>query len=259
MIMQLVDTHCHLESSLYRGHLDDIIAGAKKAGISALITSSIEPGQWEQSLSLAEKYDIVHCSLGIHPWYIREQDIPALDSLGDMAHRRGAVAVGEIGLDSNVDRPDFNLQRRVFEQQLAIAKEIDLPVIIHCRGAFNELLVAIKRTGLPERGGTVHSFSGSAEIAEELMKYGLSFSLGGILTYRNSRKREKMMGVIYPDHFLLETDSPDIPPIEAKGSLHVPANILYNLKAAAEILCRPEEEVARQTTKNAARIFNLSL
>jgi len=257
--MVLVDTHCHLESSLYTGQLDSIITDAKHAGIVALITSSIEPGQWEQSLRLAEKYDIVHCSLGIHPWYIHEKDIPALDTLGDMAQRRGAIAVGEIGLDSKVSRPDFNLQRRVFEQQLAIAKEINLPVIIHCRGAFNELLSSLKRTGIPERGGTVHSFSGSAEIAEELMKYGLSFSLGGILTYRNSRKREKMMRVIYPDHFLLETDSPDIPPVEVKGSLHVPSNILYNLKAAGEILCRPEEEVARDTTDNAVRIFNVPL
>lgn len=256
--MTLVDTHCHLESDLYRGKLDTIIADAKHAGVGALITSSIEPGQWEQSLSLAEKYDIVHCSLGIHPWYIREQDIPALDILGEMT-KRGAVAVGEIGLDSKVSHPPFTLQVGVFERQLAIAKEINLPVIIHCRGAFNELLASIKRIGLPERGGTLHSFSGSAEIAEEFMKYGLSFSLGGILTYRNSRKREKTMRVIYPDHFLLETDSPDIPPVEAKGSLHVPSNILYNLKAAAEILCRTEEEVSRHTTENAVRIFNLSL
>ena len=97
------------------------------------------------------------------------------------------------------------------------------------------------------------------EIADELVKLGISFSMGGVLTYRNSRKRSEVVKRIYPDHFMLETDSPDIPPVEARGGLHVPANIIHNLKAASEILGVSEEKVAERTTENASRMFNLGL
>ena len=107
------------------------------------------------------------------------------------------------------------------------------------------------------RGGIVHNFNGSAELAEDLIRHGLSFSLGGILTYRDSKKRALMLKKIWPDHFLLETDSPDIPPSEKKGEVNEPANIQYNLRAASEILGVPEEIIAEKTTENAKRIFGV--
>ncbi len=256
--MRLVDAHCHLESELYDGRLDSIIDDARAAGLAAMITSSITPGMWDLSLSLAERYDIVYASTGIHPWYIRDGDIGRIEGLAGTAGR-GAVAVGEIGLDRKVESPPFDLQVKIFEAQLSVAKEIGLPVIIHCRGAFNDLAVSLKKIGVPSRGGIVHSFTGSAEVAAELMKLGLSFSLGGILTYRNSAKRVEMLKTIYPSRFLLETDCPDIPPVEMKNSLHVPANIIYNLRAASELLHESEEKIAEKTTENAVRIFNLPL
>jgi len=256
--MRLVDAHCHLESELYDGRLDSIIEDARVAGLAAMITSSITPAMWDLSLALADRYDVVYASTGIHPWYIRDGDMGRIEGLADTAGR-GAVAIGEIGLDRKVESPPFDLQVKIFEAQLATAKEIDLPVIIHCRGAFNELILSLKKIGVPSRGGTVHSFAGSAEIAIDLMRLGMSFSLGGILTYRNSAKRVEMLKKIYPSHFLLETDCPDIPPVEIKNSLHVPANIVYNLRAASELLHESEEKIAEKTTENAVRIFNLPL
>jgi TatD DNase family protein len=138
------------------------------------------------------------------------------------------------------------------------AVDTDLPVIIHCRGAFNELIESLNRTGVPARGGIIHAFSGSREIAESLIKKGLSFSIGGTLTYKLSRKRSEVMNLIYPNHFLLETDSPDIPPVGTEKP-NVPANILLNLKAASEITGMPEEEIAENTTENAKRIFGLDI
>ena len=256
--MRIVDVHCHLESSLYKGKLDGIIEDARRAGIVKLITSSITPGEWGLSRAIAEQYDCVEYSLGIHPWYVRDSDFAAVDSLPEAA-MSGAVAIGETGLDKKVDRPPFDIQLRIFTRQVIIARQLDLPLIIHCRGAYYELITCLKQAGVPRAGGVVHSFSGSLEIAEDLIKLGISFSMGGVLTYRNSKKRNEVVRRIYPDHFMLETDSPDIPPVEAKDNLHVPANIIWNLRAASEILSVPEEKIAEKTTQNASRIFKLDV
>ena len=252
--MKLVDAHCHLENEEFAGILETVLADARGAGIVKLITASIIPEQWAVSQSLAESFSEVEFALGVHPWYLKPEYVPALDGLY-RAREKGAVAIGEIGLDRKLDTIPWELQQTFFEVQLRIAKEIDLPVVIHCRGAFDDLTHFIKKVGLPARGGILHSFSGSAELARQLGSYGLSFSLGGSLTYRNSRKKREVLKTIYPDRLLLETDSPDIPPVERKGRPNVPANILYNLRAAAEILEEPEERVAECTTRNAQRIF----
>lgn len=256
--MRLVDAHCHLESEHYRHDLDVVMERARGAGIVKLITASITPGQWPLSRELAGRYPEVEFAMGIHPWYIREAyhaDVPALAE----AKALGAVAIGEIGLDRKSEVVGFDIQTDFFEQQLAVAREINLPVVIHCRGAFNELILSLKRIGAPEAGGIIHSFSGSPELADELMRFGLSFSMGGTLTFRNSRKRASVLKRIYPGHFLLETDSPDIPPVQKQGEVNYPHYITFNLEAAAEITGDPAETVAENTTRNATRIFNLKI
>lgn len=256
--MRIVDAHCHLESGHFSRDLDGIMELARGAGIVKLITASIEPGQWPQSRELARRYPEIEFAMGIHPWYIRKEysgDIPALAG----AKALGAAAIGEIGLDRKSEIVPFDLQTVFFEQQLAIARETGLPVVIHCRGAFNELLLSLKRVGPPGAGGIVHSFSGSPELAEDLMRYGLSFSMGGTLTFHNSKKRAAVLKKIYPGHFLLETDSPDIPPVQKHGEINYPHYITYNLQAAAEITGESIEAIAEQTTRNAARIFSLKL
>ena len=142
--------------------------------------------------------------------------------------------------------------------QLQYAVETNTPVIIHCRGAFNELIESLNRIGVPRRGGIIHAYSGSIELTEILIKKGLSFSMGGTLTYKNSKKRSDVLKRIYPDCFLLETDSPDIPPVNTLKP-NVPSNILHNLKAASDILGIPEETIADTTTSNAIKIFRLSI
>ena len=255
--MKLVDVHCHLESREFSEILDSVISDAVQAGLVKLITSSITVDQWEQSRALAGKYREVEFTTGVHPWYVSEKDLNVYDRLEE-AGNTGAVAIGEIGLDRKVASPVFDLQLAVFEEQMRFAVNKNLPVVIHCRGAFNELAIALKKTGTPSAGGIIHSFSGSLQIAEEMIEMGLSFSMGGILTYRNSRKRAEVLKKIYPHNFLLETDSPDIPPVGVEKP-NVPSNILLNLEAAGEILGVRIEEIAEKTTENAARIFRLRI
>jgi TatD DNase family protein len=256
--MRLVDAHCHLASEEFEGRLDEVLDDARNAGIVAMISSATRPGDWPRSRMMAGQHSDVFFTLGIHPWFVTPHDTEAVRQLHE-APTLGACAIGEIGLDTKIETPSIDLQICVFELQLVAAREAGLPVVVHCRGAFDALLRSVKAIGLPSRGGVIHAYSGSAELADEFIKLGFSFSMGRSLTYRNSRKREEVLRRIYPDHFLLETDSPDMPPVEAGDSVNVPANIRYNLRAAAEVLGLPEEEVAETTTRNAVRVFNLPL
>ena len=255
--MQLVDCHCHLESPELLQNIDAVIAQAAASGIVKLITSSVSSDEWSISRSLSERFEQVEYSAGVHPWYVTEKDLSVMELLHSET-KKGMIAVGEIGLDKKITSPVFDLQYKVFEKQLRFAVDCNLPVIIHCRGAFNELVDCINSTGVPKRGGIVHAFSGSVEIAETLIQKGLSFSMGGTLTYRNSKKRSDVLHRIYPEHFMLETDSPDIPPAGAEKP-NMPHNIRLFLAAASEILGISEEKIAESTTLNASRIFGLNL
>ncbi|HUW60410.1 MAG TPA: TatD family hydrolase [Candidatus Bathyarchaeia archaeon] len=256
--MRLIDVHCHLESDEYPAGPGPEIEAARLAGVVKLVTASIVPTQWDLSLDLAARFAEVECALGIHPWYIKPEHEPDLARLQSAA-QRGAAAIGEIGLDRRVTEPPMEVQRRFFDAQLIVAKQLDLPVVVHCRAAFNELLDSLRRIGAPQTGGIVHNFSGSSELARDLERFGLVFSFGGVLTYRNSVKKRELIRQIYPEAFVLETDSPDIPPREAPGRPNRPANIIYNLRAAAELLGESEEQVAQATTEVAARIFKLTV
>ncbi len=256
--MKLVDVHCHLESAHFENRLDRVLADARKVGIAAFITCSIDPAQWDITLGIASQHSDVFSALGIHPWYIRPEYRADLTQLVSRCADK-TVAIGEIGIDKKNETTPFELQMEFFEAQMDIARQVGLPVIVHCRGAFNELILFMKRFGNLPAGGIIHSFSGSAEIARDLSRFGFSFSMGGILTYRNSARRTEALKSIYPDRFLLETDSPDIPPVHLRGEPNVPANIVHNLRAAAEILGRDISEVAERTSANAAAVFSLKL
>ena len=151
--MQLVDAHCHLESDRFGRPLTEVLQEAAAVGVVKLVTASATPEDWEGCRSLAAMHPAIEFALGIHPWYVKPEHQEALEPLR-AAGSGGAKAIGEIGLDSKVGSPSMALQTALFRAQLEIARELDLPVVVHCRGAFNELLDIVKRTGLPGRGGT---------------------------------------------------------------------------------------------------------
>jgi TatD DNase family protein len=256
--MRLIDVHCHLESDEYPAGPGPEIEAARRAGVVKLVTACIIPAQWDLSLDLSARFPEVECALGIHPWYIKPEHEPDLDRLPSAA-QEGAAAIGEIGLDRRVAEPPMEVQRHFFDAQLIVAKQLDLPVVVHCRAAFNELLDSLRRIGAPRAGGIVHNFSGSVEVARDLERFGFVFSFGGVLTYRNSAKKGGLIREIYPNALVLETDSPDIPPREAPDRPNRPANIVYNLRAAAELLGENEENVAQATTEVAARVLKLTV
>ncbi|MEW6527970.1 MAG: TatD family hydrolase [Spirochaetota bacterium] len=255
--MQLVDVHCHLESDHFAGMLDTIVEKAKRVGVVALITCAIVPEQWELSQTISKNYKEVYFSLGVHPWYIEESFYDELKKLTDIKDDK-YCAIGEIGLDAKTNI-DMQLQKEFFEDQLSIANELGKPVIVHCRSAFNELVASVKRVGTLKAGGVIHSYSGNVEITKQLIPFGFYFSFGGAITFRNSKKKVEVLKYIYPDYVLLETDSPDIPPVGKNGEINVPENIIYVVRAMSELIEKPEEEIAMVTTNNAKKLFNLKI
>ncbi|HOV32379.1 MAG TPA: TatD family hydrolase [Candidatus Hydrogenedens sp.] len=254
--MEIIDVHCHLEADEFSSDLEEVIRHAKDAGIIKMITSSIYPQQWEQSLQLSQKYPEIECTWGVHPWYIKEDYFCELNKL--ISDSTGKiVAIGEIGLDLKVENPHFELQEKFFIRQLEIAKEINLPVVVHCRGAFSQLVGIVKKIGMPKRGGIIHAFKGSVEIVEQLIPLGFYFSFGCGIIFRQSSKREKVLEKIYPERILVETDSPDIPPPGQTDMRNVPSNIILVLNALSKYLKCPENEIADNATKNAKKVFNL--
>ncbi len=270
--MNIADAHCHLESEEFEGRLDGVLAEARNTGVTQIVTAAVRPEEWAKSKAIASAtlgaptcFDgtlagrdagapRISFAWGIHPWYAAEHHFSDLERLATAA-REGAVAIGEIGLDRKIESPAFGLQQRLFEAQLEVACDINLPVVMHCRGAFNELVESLRRVGVPKAGGMIHAFSGSVEMAEICLGLGLVFSMGASLSYKPSKKRLQVLGRIYPDAFLIETDSPDMPPAQAPDKPNVPANIRYNLAGVAAMLGRTEEEVAEVSMRNAGRLF----
>jgi TatD DNase family protein len=250
----LSDAHCHLQSKHFDGGRDEVIARAETAGVVHMLNCATEPSDWGACRVLSKEHSSCLFALGIHPWYIPDQ---ALEFLARLALNdfSGAKAVGEIGLDKR-SGSDIGKQTAVFRKQFEIAHELDLPAVLHCVSAFQEIIAELKRCPL-RKGALIHNYNGSAELAKDLMKHNIYFSMGGTLTYRDSQKRAEALKAIYPERFLLETDSPDIPPAEKRGTVNEPSNIIYNLKAAAEILSISEEEIAEQTYLNFKRLFNI--
>lgn len=256
--MRLVDAHCHLVCPEFAGREAEVIAEARENGIARLISNAVRPADWDANLSLAAVHPEVAFAWGVHPWFVAECHTNALGRLGE-APGAGACAIGEIGLDAKVETPDFGLQIEFFEQQLKLANEVNLPIVVHCRGAFGPLLGSLHHVGAPRAGGIVHAYSGSLQDAEKLRELGFSFSMGRSLTYRNSKKRAALVTSLYPDALLLETDSPDMPPVEVEEKVNRPANLRYVLRAAAETLGVSAEEVAAVTARNASALFKLGL
>ncbi len=248
--MELIDVHCHLEDPVFDEDREAVVREAEEAGILSMITASTRPEEWPRSREIAHAFSSVLYAVGVHPWFAAS-DIP-LDEITPFLE--GAVAIGEIGLDSRTERTGMDLQVPLFEALLEVAREEELPVVVHCLHAFDDLIHSLKRVGPLPAGGIIHSFNGSRELARQLITRGFSFSLGAILTKKSGNRRREMMEYIYPDHFLLESDSPAMPPSGVPGR-NRPAFMIKNLEAAAHGLKCDAEEVAAAATANARRIF----
>lgn len=251
--MRLIDTHVHLDFEFPVGDLSVVLSRARAAGVEACVLPAYDRGGWDAVAAAARDHADVFPAFGLHPWRAGEPFDPA--ELRARLLDAGAVAVGEIGLDAKVPDVDPERQRRVFREQLAVARDLDLPVLLHCRGAFDALLADLAEAG-PTRG-VVHAFSRGPELARRCLDLGLHLGLGGAVTRPRAERARRTAAMAPLDRIVLETDAPDLDLDGVPEGHNEPANVARVAEALAGIRGASPEEIAAATTRNARELFRL--
>lgn len=269
--MELVDTHCHLNFSSYDSDRAQVLERARAAGISRIIVPAIDLDSCQQALKLTASYQNIFASVGIHPNSSADFEDSTLERLRKLASNAKVVAVGEIGLDYHRDKSPKTRQWRAFESQLALASELELPVIIHNRegrvdtapSASNDLMAMLEEwapgapASLHGRPGVLHSFSASAEIAERALALGFYLGFTGPVTYKKADELRDIARRTPINRILVETDGPFLAPQQRRGKRNEPAYLQFINQKLAELHRVTPAEMARRTTCNAERLFTL--
>ena len=259
-MLQLFDTHCHLDFAHFDPDRPELIGACTAAGINGIVVPGTEPNQWPGCRRLADDFPSLYFAVGIHPWWVAktglQHDISdAFDRVLLTSPHRALVAIGECGLDGSIAIP-LDVQQRVLELQLAFAKEHCLPVILHSHRAHNEMIRLLKRYKL-ERGGVVHGFSGSVDLARTYWQMGFYLGVGGVITYERAKKTRETVAAMPLSSVLLESDAPDMPLSGCQGQRNTPLAIIEVAKVLARLRGQTVDEVAAQTTQNAKTLFAL--
>jgi len=248
----LIDTHCHPYLPPLDAATADVLANARCAGVSAFIVPAYDTVSWSHVSQLSETHPDLHPAYGLHPWQAA-QPLDLADLTIRLRHPR-TVAVGEIGLDTKIDVP-LDFQIRVFRDQLSLARELDLPVILHNRGAFDEMADILARDGLVR--GVLHAFSRSLDVARPFLDLGLSFGFGGSITRPTARRPRRAAADLPLDRILLETDAPSIGLQDVPAGSSEPRHVVDVALAIAGIRGLSLDTIAAQTTRNARELFDL--
>jgi len=254
----LIDTHAHLDDRRFNRDRDRVIERAKKEGITTIIHIGFDKESSLNACSMAEKYEDIYAAVGVHPHDAKDASDDVLELIYNLAKtKKKVVAVGEIGLDYYRDLSPRDVQKRVFSHQIALAKELDLPIVVHDRDAHGDVLKILKEERAGRVGGILHCFSGSREMAEECIKMGFYISFAGPITYSNARRLVEVARYVPLDRFLIETDCPYLTPEPYRGKRNEPAYVKLVAQKAAEIKGITFEELAKITTANAKEVFRI--
>ncbi len=251
----LVDSHCHLDAEEFDRDRSAVLARARAAGVNRQIVPAVNAAGWEKLRALCAAEPGLHPAYGLHPMFLAEHHPEHLTALRDWIDRERPAAIGECGLDFFVEGLDTSEQSRYFEGQLRLARDFELPVIVHARRAVDAVLAAIRRFG-PLRG-VVHSFSGSAEQARRLYEHGFLVGLGGPVTYERANRLRTLAAQLPIESLLLETDAPDQPDASIRGQRNEPARLTTICATIATLRGIDPDMLAQATTANAERLFGL--
>lgn len=253
----MIDSHCHLDAPEFEDDRLAALARARAIGVDGLVVPAVARAGWAALAELAASQADVHPAYGLHPMFLDQHQPGDLQALEAWLDRHRAVAVGEAGLDGYVPELDMDQQRHYFEGQLRIARERQLPVILHARRAHEEVLHTVRRYA-PLRG-VIHSYAGSAEQARQFIAAGFLLGFGGPITYPRARRLRQLVSQLPIESLLLETDAPDQPLHGHQGERNEPGRLAEVLNCAAALRgCEPDW-LAVQTAANARGLFGLSL
>lgn len=253
----LVDSHSHFDAPEFDGDRDAALARARAAGVTRQVVPAVAASSWPKLREVCAQDAGLFAAYGLHPMYLSEHRPAHLEDLRTWIEREKPVAVGECGLDFFVEGLDAETQQQYFDGQLRLAREFDLPVIVHARRAVDAVIASIRRIG--GLRGVVHSFSGSSEQARQLWQLGFLIGLGGPVTYERANRLRTLARTMPLDHLLLETDAPDQPDAGIRGQRNEPARLPVVRDVIADLRGVAPEDIAAATTRNAERLFNLPL
>ncbi|MGC7846491.1 TatD family hydrolase [Desulforudis sp. 1088] len=250
----LVDTHCHLDDASFAGDLDEVISRARQAGVAGLVTIGSDMASSRKAVEIAEAYPGIRAAVGVHPHDAARAGKDYLDELRTLAAHPKIVAIGEIGLDYHYDHSPRGIQREVFRAQLLLARELGLPVVVHCREAEEDTLAILKEAPGP---GVMHCFTGNWIWAEAFLGLGCYISISGVVTFAKSADLKDVARRVPAERLLLETDAPYLAPVPRRGRRNEPAFLPYTAAVVAELRRTTAEKLAALTTANALRFFGI--
>lgn len=251
----LTDTHTHLDAIQFEEDRHEVIARAKETGVTRIVNVGFNRETIPTTMALAEQYDFIYAAIGWHPQdaqHMREGDLEWIEGL---CQHEKVVAIGEIGLDYYWDKSFMEVQKRIFREQIRLAKKVGLPIVIHNRDAHLDILTILKEEAAAEVGGIMHCFSGSWETAKQCLAMNFYISFGGPVTFKNAKQPKEVLAQVPLDRLLLETDAPYLTPHPYRGKRNESSYVSLVAEAAAEIHGMTLEELARITTNNAARLL----
>jgi len=251
----IVDSHCHLDDPEFDRDREAVVARARAAGVAMQVVPAIDRGTWEKTRDACRVAPGLFPAYGLHPLLLAKHREEHLADLAQWLEREKPKAVGECGLDYFVEGLDADTQRYYFRRQLEIAREFDLPVIVHARRAFEEAIAELRR--LPGLRGVVHSWAGSEEQARQLFSMGFCLGLGGPVTYERAKRIRRVATSMPLEFLLLETDAPDQPDSDRRGERNEPAHLTTIVDCIAGLRGVAPAEIAQATTANACRLFAL--
>ena len=260
MIQQLIDTHCHLDFPDFDGDREEVIKRAQEGGVTKIINIGCTLERAKKSIEIAQKYDFIYSSVGIHPQDAKEGDERNFAELARLLKEPKVVAIGECGLEfyGEYNTPETQVkQKEIFLKHLVLAGESGKPVIIHCRNAYEEILDILRREKEKNPGlcGVVHFFAGRLSHAKEFITLGFLISFTGVIVF--ARDYDKVIKEIPLEKIMIETDAPFVAPDPFRGKRNEPSYVKYVAEKIAELRGIGFDEVAQTTTKNAERLFGI--
>lgn len=258
----IVDTHAHLDFDRFKNDLPALLERAQKAGVGHIITigSGRTDASAREAVSLAERYDWLSATVGVHPHEAKILNADMLATMEKVAKTHSkVVAVGETGLDYHYDRSPRDKQREAFAAFVQLARRVNKPVVVHSREAETDTLDILRSEGAETCGGVVHCFSGSTDFAKKALDLGLYLSFSGIVTFKGVSAIQAVAKEAPLERILVETDAPYLAPVPHRGERNEPAFVAHTLKALADLRGVSVESLAAATTANARRLFGLEV
>lgn len=253
----LFDTHAHYDSRQFNADRDEVLSGLQDRGVSLVVNPGCDLPSSRMAVEIAEQYPFVYAAVGFHPEELEGAELSHLEEIRALAAHEKVVAIGEIGLDYYwvKEEEGREKEKEFFRAQLALAEELNLPVIVHDREAHGDTLAIVKE--FPNVRGVFHCYSGSVEMAEELVKMGWMISFTGVLTYKNARKAVEVAQAVPMERLMIETDSPYMAPEPHRGKRNDSGYVFHTCEKLAEIKGIPVDECAEITRENGCRFFGI--